>query len=232
MRFFPIPMNLNKIIFQLCITIPIPSIGVLIGMYIPEHHYKKIIIFFILKLWLCISPILLMKFDSIKSLFQWVHKKHLWTGFISGIIFFSGIGLAYTFFQNKINPYLIQEIAQRILLTTPHRYILLVCYWIFINSLIEEYFWRGFIFLKLKKILSPLLSSTLVSFFFCLHHFLALNLYFPITLTWIATGGIFFGSLFWCYLCHQSQSIIPGFISHIGADLIIFSIGYRLIFFL
>ena len=71
-----------------------------------------------------------------------------------------------------------------------------------------------------------ILSATM----FTLHHVLALNIYFDLHVTIIASAGVFIGGATWSCLYLYYRSIWPGWLSHAWADLAIFIIGYKLLF--
>ena len=110
----------------------------------------------------------------------------------------------------------------------------MVIYWCTINSLLEEYVWRWFVFEKCKG-LAPkhtVLPIILSGLFFTLHHFIALLAYLPgqLHLVILASLGVFIGGATWSWIYLKSKNIYAGYISHIFADLIIFWIAYQIAF--
>lgn len=99
-----------------------------------------------------------------------------------------------------------------------------------INSLIEEFYWRYFVFNGLKTKFSYIPAAIIGSIGFTLHHIIILSQYFSISFNIILGSIIGIAGFIWCMTLQKSNSIIGPWISHIIADLIIIIIGYRLIF--
>jgi uncharacterized protein len=103
-------------------------------------------------------------------------------------------------------------------------------YWSFVNSLIEESVWRGFVYrqcLIFQSRLSAIMTSAL---FFTLHHIIALFFYLqnPM-LAIISSFGVFCGGVIWS-ACYQRWGFWSCYLSHILADLAIGFIGWHLLF--
>lgn len=96
------------------------------------------------------------------------------------------------------------------------------------NPLLEEYFWRGFIFRNLKKY--NLKFGYLTGLLFALHHVIIFAGWFLwwqyiLVTVFLAIVGIYFN---WLY--QKTGSIHASLIIHIIADIIIVGIGYFEIF--
>ena len=81
--------------------------------------------------------------------------------------------------------------AAEVGLTTPWKYVLGALYWCTINSMLEEYVWRWFVFTRLEVLVPRVLAVLGSGFFFTLHHVIALNVYFDWRVTTLASIGVF-----------------------------------------
>jgi len=109
-------------------------------------------------------------------------------------------------------------------------------YWTFglflslIHSLLEEYYWRWFVYGHLRQVVGNGLAHGLAGVAFSAHHIVVTTQYFP--LAW----GVMFGALtgvggiFWSLMYQRQRTLAGAWISHVWVDLGILSIGHRLLF--
>ncbi|MEM7624329.1 MAG: CPBP family intramembrane glutamic endopeptidase [Planctomycetota bacterium] len=108
-------------------------------------------------------------------------------------------------------------------------------YWCTINSLLEEYFWRWFIYSRLRDVLPRSavgvgLAVVACGLLFTAHHVVALKVYFDWKTTILASAGVFIGGVTWSLLYLRYKNIWACYVSHVYPDVIIFFIGWQLIF--
>ena len=125
---------------------------------------------------------------------------------------------------------LFRESAARIGLDTPTRYLAFAAYLSLVNSLVEEYVWRWFVFRKCEALVGGYPAVLLSAAFFTAHHVFALAAQMPWLVTVIASLGVFAGGAVWSWCYLRYRSIWPGYVSHVVADVAIFWIGWRLLF--
>jgi membrane protease YdiL (CAAX protease family) len=115
---------------------------------------------------------------------------------------------------------------------SPGRYVVLSVAIIAVHSLVEEYYWRWFVFAQLNRLVRLPLAMALSSLAFMGHHILVLNVYFPGRF-WIAaipfSLGVAVGGAFWAWLFSRTQTIYPSWLSHAFVDAAIFLIGWDLL---
>jgi membrane protease YdiL (CAAX protease family) len=97
-------------------------------------------------------------------------------------------------------------------------------YWVCVNSVIEEYVWRWFVYTRLAALMPPGkfpgAAVVVAGLAFTLHHVIALGFSFQ----WdgrvvaLASVGVFVGGVTWSVLYAKFGSIWPGWISHAWAD--------------
>jgi membrane protease YdiL (CAAX protease family) len=99
------------------------------------------------------------------------------------------------------------------------------------HSLLEEYYWRWFVFGQLRLTMSLGWAIGVSSLGFMAHHVVLLKTYFG----WQSPATYFFsmsvavGGMFWAWLYEHTKSIYAPWISHMLIDAAIFLIGYDLI---
>ena len=99
------------------------------------------------------------------------------------------------------------------------------------HSLLEEYYWRWFVFGQLRSQMSLWPAIAVSSVGFALHHILVLARYFgwASPATWLFVAGIVIGGVAWAWLYDRSKSLYGPWLSHLIVDAAIFWIGYDLV---
>ena len=105
-------------------------------------------------------------------------------------------------------------------------------YWIFINSLLEEYVFRWFITTKSSELFrSDVIGIVFSAAMFTLHHAIALHLFgFIWWQTIIACFGLLSAAAIWSWLYVRFRSIWVCWLSHAICDVAVFGIGYTILF--
>lgn len=111
------------------------------------------------------------------------------------------------------------------------KFIAMGAFYSLVHSLLEEYYWRWFVFGQLQRLISWKLAVALSSLAFTGHHVLVLATYFgwaspavPLFSLAVAVGGAF-----WAWLYHKTGSLYGPWLSHLLIDAAIFTVGYDLI---
>ncbi len=109
-------------------------------------------------------------------------------------------------------------------------YAVLAVFYALVHSLLEEYYWRWFVFARLRN-LTPLTAAVAISSVgFAAHHVLVLAKYFgwDSPATWLFSVGIAIGGAVWAMVYQRSKSLLGPWLSHLLVDAAIFAIGYDL----
>jgi membrane protease YdiL (CAAX protease family) len=112
--------------------------------------------------------------------------------------------------------------------------------WIFIgvgvfyslaHSLLEEYYWRWFVFGQLKLLAGLWPAVVISSLGFMAHHVIVLAWYFGIdsVATWLFSFSIAIGGAIWAWLYHRTGSLLGPWLGHLLVDAAIFVIGYDIV---
>ena len=98
------------------------------------------------------------------------------------------------------------------------------------HSLLEEYYWRWFVFGQLRRLVPRWPAIVVASLGFMAHHVLVLSLYFG-WWTWptlLFSAAVAVGGAFWAWLYDRSGSLVGPWLSHLVVDAGIFFIGFQL----
>jgi hypothetical protein len=99
-----------------------------------------------------------------------------------------------------------------------------------VHSLLEEYYWRGFILSQLTRwIPGTLLLSLIAGFIFGIHHIFAMLSLFGWHIVAVCVLGTMAGGFVWSRMRLKGYSIWDCYISHVFADLAIMWVGYDLL---
>jgi membrane protease YdiL (CAAX protease family) len=111
-------------------------------------------------------------------------------------------------------------------------YVLLAVFLCVAHSLLEEYYWRWFVFGRLRKLLPLAPALVLASLAFMAHHVIVLHVYLPgrfLSAVLPLSGGIAVGGAAWAWLYERTGSVWSPWLSHLLVDAAIFGIGWDLL---
>jgi membrane protease YdiL (CAAX protease family) len=118
-------------------------------------------------------------------------------------------------------------------LATPAGYLLLAVFLSVIHSLLEEYYWRWFVFSWLRRSIPRVAAMVLSSLAFMAHHVVILAVFFPGRF-WTAAVpcalAIAGGGFVWAWLYDRTNSIYAPWLSHLLIDAAIMGVGYDMLF--
>jgi membrane protease YdiL (CAAX protease family) len=116
---------------------------------------------------------------------------------------------------------------------TPARFVAFGAFIAVLHSLFEEYYWRWFVYGRLRRHLPQLAAMLLAGLAFMGHHVVILGVYFPGRF-WPAvlpfSLGVALGGVAWAWLYERSGSLLGPWLSHLLVDAAIIAVGYHLIF--
>ena len=109
-----------------------------------------------------------------------------------------------------------------------NNFVFVALYISFINSLLEEFFFRGFAFLTLKSIAPSKFAYIFSSAMFALYHIAMMTGWFSVGVFVLALAGLFAGGLIFNYLNAKSGNIYTSWFVHMFANFAINTIGFIL----
>ncbi|BAB78113.1 CPBP family intramembrane glutamic endopeptidase (plasmid) [Anabaena sp. FACHB-709] len=222
----------RKAILALLLLVPVPSVGVAAGLYLPGILGTSVALFS--KIWMLLVPIVWLVFiepEDFHLKAQQAQGRDLLVGLGLGLLMLGMILMTYKWLGSQwIDVEYVRERARQIGLNNFVIYLIGSGYWVFINSLLEEFVWRWFVYRQCEILVSSPFAVVLSALFFTIHHIVGLAAYFDWRATTLCSLGVFIAGLIWswCYLTYRS--IWVGYISHVFADIAIFIVGWQLLF--
>ena len=215
------------------LLLPAPVLGTAAGMWWwPDTRFGQVL-FFAAKLWILALPLWWhVKVDRGRWGRSACGRAGWWAGVRSGILFAAVIGVAYRWagygFMDA------DETAALLRGVGLNRWWILVgmgLYWSTVNAVLEEMVWRWFA-LRQARALVPRAgwAAPTAALGFTLHHVVALAAWLPAPATVIASMGIFVAGFVWGRMTLRYRSVLPACVSHIIADLAIFTAAGHLLF--
>jgi len=145
-----------------------------------------------------------------------------------GIIIFVIIIISFNFLKQYIDiPQLVGEFEDKYKINKTN-IVYYGLYITFINSLIEEFFFRGFIFLNIKKLKYKKLAYIISSLAFAIYHIANFQNWFSIGMFLFVSVGLFIGGCIFNYLDDKQETFLNSWFVHIAADLAIILIGFKI----
>ncbi|MBC64529.1 MAG: hypothetical protein CMB15_02710 [Euryarchaeota archaeon] len=211
----------------------VPSISVIFGIKIIEDEFYSQIFFGLCKAWIFLVPtIWYLRLEKNPISKNTPTKEGLKMGLISGLLMSLLIIITWFLFYETLDISGMVEVLQSNGLDNFNLYFLGMIYWIFINSLLEEYVFRWFITVKSVELFGSNNTGIIFSSaMFTLHHAIALHLF---GFFWwqiiIASFGLLSAAVIWSWLYIRYRSIWVCWLSNAICDVAVFGIGYTILF--
>lgn len=109
-------------------------------------------------------------------------------------------------------------------------------YWLFavslsvVHSLLEEFYWRWFVFGKLRDVVPRPAAHLLAGAAFALHHVVVVTVFFSLGWGLVLGALVGAGGVVWSLLYDRQGTLTGAWLSHAVVDLGIMVVGYGLIF--
>ena len=110
-------------------------------------------------------------------------------------------------------------------------YLALAVFYSFIHSLLEETYWRWFVFAQLRRRVRLATAIFISSVGFMAHHVIVVGSFFGWVspLGWLLAVAVALGGAVWAWMYHRWGSLYPVWFGHLLVDAGIFWVGYDLI---
>lgn len=199
-----------------------PTIMIFLGLQVLGSVPATFLIFYG---WLALVPLSDLLFwkkwkvgKALKELSIILHWKNAIYGSATGILFLLLIVLGGFFFHSFLF-----ERAHLLKLLESWKFsgnlaVWLIVILMFINPVLEEVYWRGYLYQKLAGKRSPRTVILLTSFFYSLYHLLSVIPLFAWPYNLAMVIPVFIAGVIWGYIRFLHRSLIGSILSHILAD--------------
>lgn len=167
----------------------------------------------------------LNRYVDVSSIFKVKSKKQLKYSILLGIAIYLVIMGAYYIFSEFLDLDNIQSLLARNLGVDRNNFIFVAIYIAVFNSLLEEFFFRGFLFLGLKNLGMGSLSTLMSAGMFSLYHIAIIANWFNIWIFILVMLGLFIGGLIFNALNDRNGNIYNSWLVHMFANLAINTVG-------
>lgn len=216
----------------LALMVPVPALATCAAMlWWPETTLGKTL-FALSKPWTVLLPLFWMLRIEKRPLSWSLLRRRgvglgLGTGLVAAVVILGAYALAL---GRIVDVAAVRELAAGVGLDKPLPYLGGVVYWITINSFVEEYVWRWFVYRQCEKLMPKWAAVLCAALGFTLHHIVAMSVYFELPVVVLGSVGVFAGGALWSWLYSRYNSILPCYVSHVLADIAIFAAGWHLLF--
>ena len=167
------------------------------------------------------------KYGDLKKLFI-PKKKDFLIAMLLGIGVYAVIMTAYFILDAYIDLETIKDSLTSGTGVTAQNFVYVAIYISFVNSLLEEFFFRGFAFLVLKQEASRKIAYIFSSAMFALYHVGMTSGWFNVFIYALAMTELFVGGCILDFLNEKCENIYPSWLVHMCANFAINTVGFIL----
>ena len=214
---------MKKYVLPLLVIFACAVMGIVDAVIQPGYAAKsaiKIVLFMLI-------PVLYAVFTKDKSTLKVFRADR--KGILSlGVVIYIVILGAYLVFRNVFD---FSSLTKSLTETTgvnKSNFLWVALYISFVNSLLEEFFFRGFAFLTLKKISGRTFAYVFSSLMFSLYHIAMMIGWFGVPVILISLAGLFAGGMIFNRFDEAKENIYLSWLVHMFANFSINTIGFIL----
>lgn len=219
--------NIKKATFMVVLIVMFCVIMAVIDGVVKADYFVKSIIKLVLFL---ILPVLYSLYDReirIEKIFI-PEKRGIKLASILCVLVYAVIFGGYLLLKNVFDFSAITSALTKNIGVTGENFIFVSLYISFVNSLLEEFFFRGFAFITLKRITGRKFAYLFSASVFAVYHIAMMIGWFKFDVFLIIMAGLFAGGLIFNYLNERSATIYPSWLVHMFANFAINTIGFML----
>lgn len=164
---------------------------------------------------------------GLKKIFK-IDKNGLWYAILFGLAVYGAIVGAYFLLKDVFDFSAITGALTSNIGVNNDNFVFVALYISFVNSFLEEFFFRGFGFLALKKVCSSKWAAVFSATVFALYHVAMMVGWFSWELYCICLVGLFVGGLIFNLLNIKNGNIYTSWLVHMFANFAINTIGFIL----
>ena len=217
---------MRKLHIPILVIIACIVMGIVDAVIQPGYAIKsaiKIIMFLLIPI---VCGLFLKEFN-IKNLMK-PDKKGLCIALCLGFVIYGVVLGAYWIFKDVFDFSALTGSLNETTGVNKSNFIWVAIYISFVNSLLEEFFFRGFSFITLKKLTSRRFAYVFSSMAFTLYHITMMIGWFGLPVILISLVGLFIGGMIFNRFDEKSENIYLSWLIHMFANFATNTIGFIL----
>ena len=217
---------MKKLHIPILVIIACIVMGIVDAVIQPGYAIKsaiKIIMFLLIPI---VYGLFLKEFN-IKNLMK-PDKKGLCIALCLGFVIYGVVIGAYWIFKDVFDFSALTGSLNETTGVNKSNFIWVAIYISFVNSLLEEFFFRGFSFITLKKLTSRIFAYVFSSMVFALYHIAIMIGWFGLPVILISLVGLFIGGMIFNRFDEKSENIYLSWLIHMFANFATNTIGFIL----
>ena len=217
---------MKKLHIPILVIIACIVMGIVDAVIQPGYAIKsaiKIIMFLLIPI---VYGLFLKEFN-IKNLMK-PDKKGLCIALRLGFVIYGVVLGAYWIFKDVFDFSALTGSLNETTGVNKSNFIWVAIYISFVNSLLEEFFFRGFSFITLKKLTSRRFAYVFSSMVFALYHIAMMIGWFGLPVILISLVGLFIGGMIFNRFDEKSENIYLSWLIHMFANFATNTIGFIL----
>ena len=217
---------MKKLHIPILVIIACIVMGIVDAVIQPGYAIKsaiKIIMFLLIPI---VYGLFLKEFN-IKNLMK-PDKKGLCIALCLGFVIYGVVLGAYWVFKDVFDFSALTGSLNETTGVNKSNFIWVAIYISFVNSLLEEFFFRGFSFITLKKLTSRRFAYVFSSMAFALYHIAMMIGWFGLPVILISLVGLFLGGMIFKRFDEKSENIYLSWLIHMFANFATNTIGFIL----
>lgn len=217
---------MKKLHIPILVIIACIVMGIVDAVIQPGYAIKsaiKIIMFLLIPI---VYGLFLKEFN-IKNLMK-PDKKGLCIALCLGFVIYGVVLGAYWIFKDVFDFSALTGSLNETTGVNKSNFIWVAIYISFVNSLLEEFFFRGFSFITLKKLTSRRFAYVFSSMAFALYHIAMMIGWFELPVILISLVGLFIGGMIFNRFDEKSENIYLSWLIHMFANFATNTIGFIL----
>ncbi|MGM9973914.1 MAG: CPBP family intramembrane glutamic endopeptidase [Clostridiaceae bacterium] len=215
--------NIIFIVLLACILMAMVELLLTPGYLIKSIY--KVVLFLLLPLFYRI----ITKEGSIKDLFM-IDKNSFLRALLMGIGMYIFILGAYLLLGGYFDLSSVTSTLEKSVGVNKDNFLFISLYISFVNSFLEEFFFRGFAFMRLKNYLGNSNAYSFSAAAFSIYHVAIIVDWFSPLLFILLIVALFIGGLIFNYICDRFNGVFPSWMLHMFANFAVNTIGFILFY--
>jgi membrane protease YdiL (CAAX protease family) len=226
------PQARRRAALALLLLVPSPSLGAALAMIVAPGTTWGQAAYGFSKVYLVAFPLAWMVLvDKERPRLPRPRLEGMGLACVSGVVMAALIAASYLY----VAPHLIDFPTMRAKLVAvgfgdERLFLAGAVYWCTANSLLEEYVWRWFVLTRCAALMPRPAAILASGVLFTIHHTVALSVYFEWQANLLGSLAVCLGGATWSWLYLRTKNLYAAYVSHVFADVAIFTIGWRILF--